>query len=261
VLLGCLSLRVAGAFWEHAGAAADLGWARVRDSGDGEGAVGRLEDRGEDPDRGGLACTVRAEHAEDLPLLGGEGEVLEGDERAVTLANAVRFDGCGHAPLVTETSSLRSLPPFSVCSRTVPMPRTYSLWSSTPGSSGVHSWVSSAFATCDAVAGRHVDAWLGSVDASRPGARGACDVAAGIELGGLLAEVPDVAIRVLAVPVGCLLAQSTAEIEPIVDDDARHAVDRLRLVGDGEDVARGLAVLDAGVDVAGARLERIPLVV
>src|SRR5204862_5156330 len=45
---------------------------------------------------------------------------------------------------VTLTSSLRSLGPFSVCSRTVPMPRTYILWSTVPGSSGVVSCVSSA---------------------------------------------------------------------------------------------------------------------
>jgi hypothetical protein len=84
-------------------------------------------------------------------------------------------------------------------------------------------------------------------------------VAVRVELGGVLAEVPDVAFLVLAVPVGGALAGATAQVEPVVRDDAGDAVDRLGLVR--ENVARGLAVRDAGVDVAGARQEREPLVV
>jgi hypothetical protein len=36
------------------------------------------------------------------------------------------------------------VPPLTECSLTTPMPRTYCLWPSTPGSSGVHSLVTSA---------------------------------------------------------------------------------------------------------------------
>ena len=47
---------------------------------------------------------------------------------------------------LTETSSFRSFAPRSVCSSTLPMPRTYSLWSTVPGSSGVVSSISTVFA-------------------------------------------------------------------------------------------------------------------
>src|SRR5205823_10428048 len=70
---------------------------------------------------------------------------LELPARIRASQGAVARDCSHHAPLVTETSSLRSLGPFSVCSSTVPMPRTYILWSTVPGSRGVVSWVSSVF--------------------------------------------------------------------------------------------------------------------
>ena len=97
---------------------------RVRDARDGEAPARRLEDRRQHPDRGRLAGAVRPEHAEDLAGLRLEAEILDGDERAVALLDASRLDRCAHAPRRKETSSLRSLPPLTVCSSTVPIPRT-----------------------------------------------------------------------------------------------------------------------------------------
>src|SRR5205814_171506 len=102
---------------------------------------------------------------------------------------------------------------------------------------------------------RHVDPRHGTVPACLPGALCARDVAAGVELGGRLAEVPDVALPILGVPVGRALAKLPAQIEPIFHDDARDALDPLRPAGDGHDVARDPAVLDAAVDVDGPRLQ------
>src|SRR5204862_5720983 len=79
--------------------------------------------------------------------------------------------------------------------------------------------------------------------------------------GGRLGEVPDAAGCVLAVPVGRALREPAAQVEPVLDDDAGDALDLLRLAGDRHYVARALSVLDPGVDVAGARFEREPLVV
>src|SRR3954454_13746327 len=106
--------------------------------------------------------------------------------------------------------------------------------------------------------GGHEDAGAGAVDVRlpRPGRAGHMTVA--IELGRLLAEVPDVATAILAVPIGRTFLQPAAKVEPIMDDHAGGAGDRLDLVRDGHDVARTLAVFDTRVDVAGAGLEREP---
>ena len=56
-------------------------WPRTRD------AAGRRREQARDAaDRRGLARAVRPEQAEDLPGLRGEGDVVHGDEIAVTLA-------------------------------------------------------------------------------------------------------------------------------------------------------------------------------
>ena len=105
------------------------------------------------------------------------------------------------------------------------MPRTYILWSSVPGSSGVHSSVSSALAVPGAV-----------TVAKRP-------------------------ITLKWSSAWPLLEEVAAPVEAVLHDETGDAVDRLHLVGDGEHVAGRLAVLDAGEDVAGAWPERIPRVV
>src|SRR5207253_7441752 len=109
--------------------------------------------------------------------------------------------------------------------------------------------------------GEHEDARPCTLDAGAPGAVGVRHVSALVELGGVLAEVPDVALHVLAEPLGSAFAEVAAQVQPVLDDDARDAVDLPRSMGDEEDVASRLAVLDAAVDVGGAGLERVPGVV
>ena len=75
-----------------------------------------------------------------------------------------------------------------------------------------------------------------------------------VELGGLLAEVPHVAVRVLAVPVGGALLEVPVEIQEVTDRNAAGAVDRSRCMRDDHDVAGALPVLDAGVDVPRPRV-------
>src|SRR5207302_2134516 len=108
---------------------------------------------------------------------------------------------------------------------------------------------------------REVDPRRGAVDAGRPGAFGALDVPVRVELGRVLAEVPDVAVRVLCVPVGGALLEPAKEVEPVADSDAGNALDLPRLVRDDDEVAGPLAVLHPCVDPVGAGEEREPLVV
>ena len=93
-------------------------------AGDLEAPSRGSENRGQDADRGRLAGAVRAENAEDLARLGFEAEIGDGDERAVALLDAASLDRRAHEPLRNETSSLRSTGPLTVCSSTVPIPRT-----------------------------------------------------------------------------------------------------------------------------------------
>src|SRR5215467_9263702 len=106
-----------------------------------------------------------------------------------------------------------------------------------------------------------IDAGFSPVDACFPGALGARDVAVSIELGSVLAEVPDVAVRVLAVPVGRALLEPAPHVEAIAHRDAGHTFDAPDPVGGYDDVASGVTVLDSGVDPAGARQKREPRVV
>ena len=107
----------------------------------------------------------------------------------------------------------------------------------------------------------HEDAGPRAVDAGPPRPFGVRHVSALVELGGVLAEVPDVALLVLAVPLGRALAEMAAQIEPVLDDDARDAVDLLRPMGDDDDVAGGMTVLAPSVHVRRAGVEREPGVV
>ena len=108
---------------------------------------------------------------------------------------------------------------------------------------------------------RHEDPGHGAVAAGLPRALGARDAAVRVELRGRLAEVPDVPGPVLRVPVGRPLREPAGEVEAVVDDGARDALDPLRPVRDRDDVARRLPVLDAAVDVDRPRREREPRVV
>src|SRR5436190_7840283 len=108
---------------------------------------------------------------------------------------------------------------------------------------------------------RHVDPGPRTVDAGLPRALRAGHLARGVQFRRGLAVVPDVAGRVLRVPVGRALVQPAPGVEQVADDGAAHTLDRLRLVRDREDLARRLAVLHAAVPVDGARSEREPGVV
>src|SRR5207237_6747455 len=101
----------------------------------------------------------------------------------------------------------------------------------------------------------------GTADAGPPRPLPALDATLLVELRGRLAEVPDVSARVLRVPVLRPLPEATLQVEPVVDLGAAHTVDQLRLVRDGEDVTRRLAILDSTVDVGRSRLEWEPRVV
>ena len=63
----------------------------------------------------------------------------------------------------------------------------------------------------------HEDARHSAVNASSPRALRACDSPLRVELGRLLAEVPDVAPVVLRVPVRCPLCEPTGEVKAVVD--------------------------------------------
>jgi hypothetical protein len=64
-----------------------------------------------------------------------------------------------------------------------------------------------------------------------------------VELGGVLAEVPDVAVCILGVVIERPLLEVTGQVEAVGDYDARCAGGRDRPPGDADDVARRLAVL------------------
>src|SRR5439155_24943796 len=105
---------------------------------------------------------------------------------------------------------------------------------------------------------RHVDARERSVPACLPASLCARHVSAPVELGRRLPEVPDVALPVLRVPVSRALLEPAAQEEPILDDDAGHALDLLDARSDYEDVHGRLSVLHALIDVNGAGPQREP---
>src|SRR4051812_22977275 len=73
--------------------------------------------------------------------------------------------------------------------------------------------------------GEHEDSGVGAVDAALPAPLGALDAAVGVQLGRRLAEVPDVSGLVLGIPVLSLLAQPSAQEEPVADDRAADSLD------------------------------------
>src|SRR4051812_704506 len=113
----------------------------------------------------------------------------------------------------------------------------------------------------DLRAREHEDPGPGAVHPRAPRTASVLDPPGLVELGGVLSEVPDVAAGVLAEPLRRPFLEPPAQVEPILDDDARDAVDLPRPVGRGEDFARGLAVLHPAVDVGRAGPERVPRVV
>src|SRR5262245_8353218 len=108
--------------------------------------------------------------------------------------------------------------------------------------------------------GLHEDTGLGAVDPGVEGPLGADDVAVAVQLGGVLAEVPDVAAAVLGVVVAGPLFQDVVQIQPVGDHPRGHPVDRPGPCGGGDQVERLLAVLGAGVDQGLAWGERKQLV-
>jgi hypothetical protein len=104
--------------------------------------------------------------------------------------------------------------------------------------------------------GRHRDSGLGAVDAGlpRPGGR---DDRAALQLLRVLAEVPDVAVAILGVPVPRVLHDPTVGADDVVHDGRLDAEDRARPVGDRhhDPPEAALAVLLA-VDPPAAREER-----
>src|SRR5262249_6766775 len=81
----------------------------------------------------------------------------------------------------------------------------------------------------DVRVGGHVDAGARPRGAGFPRSLGARTLAVHVELGRVLAEVPDVSVRVLAVPVGRALAKLAGEVEAIQHDRTRDTVDRADL--------------------------------
>jgi len=96
--------------------------------------------------------------------------------------------------------------------------------------------------------GLHEDPRLSAVDSGVPAALGADDPAATVQLGGVLAEVPDVATTVLGVVVAGPLGQDVVQIEPVLDHAGSDPIDQLGPPGSDKQVQRLLAVLCAGVD-------------
>src|SRR3954453_22980216 len=107
---------------------------------------------------------------------------------------------------------------------------------------------------------RHEDPGPGSCRAVLPRALAARDAAMEVELLGGLAEVPDIAGRVLAVPVERVLDE-VAVLEDAVMDYARTpARDGPRVARDAEDLLDRDTLVGTAVAQHGARLQRIPRV-
>src|SRR3954447_25856115 len=90
---------------------------------------------------------------------------------------------------------------------------------------------------------RHEDPGLRAVDAGLPAARAALDLAVLLQRGGRLAQVPDVPVGVLRVPVRRALLEAAVDVYAVVDDGGLHALDRLLAMRDREDVAHLVAIL------------------
>src|SRR5207249_687132 len=79
-------------------------------AGDAGRAARRLEQGGEQMDGGGLPGAVGPEEAEELGLVYGEAEVVEGAERAEVRGEAARLDGRAGPPYAGRTGRARASP-------------------------------------------------------------------------------------------------------------------------------------------------------
>src|SRR5262249_59156924 len=86
--------------------------------------------------------------------------------------------------------------------------------------------------------GVHENAGLRAVLAGEPAAGGVLDVAIAVELGGVLAEVPDVAVAVLRVVVGRPLLEAAAKVEAVRGDGPAGRGDRAGWGGHPPPLAR-----------------------
>src|SRR5204862_2914759 len=92
----------------------------------------------------------------------------------------------------------------------------------------------------------------GAVVSGLPRAFGAHHMAVLVQRLGRLAEIPDIPVPVLGVPIDGVLGQPAAEIQAISDDATAHTEDHLRSARDAEAVDRRLTVLHALVHERGA---------
>src|SRR5205823_6125034 len=83
-------------------------------------------------------------------------------------------------------------------------------------------------------------------------------LARAIELGGVLAEVPDVSVPVLRVVIERPFLKLPVQVQAITDDPTRNAVDALRAAQDDELVAGRLPVFRSAVTEGRSRSEREP---
>src|SRR4029450_10221440 len=108
---------------------------------------------------------------------------------------------------------------------------------------------------------RHVDPGLRTVDSRPPGALPGSHVPLPIELGGVLAEVPDIALGVLRVPLAGAPGDLALGVEVVTNRRRAYALDCPRRVRRRDDLSGRLPVLLAAVLPPPPRLEREPPVV
>src|SRR6187397_1306199 len=107
----------------------------------------------------------------------------------------------------------------------------------------------------------HEDTRACARDAGQPGPLAARHLPGAVELGRVLAEVPDGAARVLGVPVGRPLGEPARRVQAVADPGAADTLDDPCPAGDADDVTARLAVLDASVHERRPGPEREPRVV
>src|SRR5438067_295977 len=207
-----------------------------------------------------MAITTRSAHLRSAPPHADQhGCLLRPPDRALEdLANPA------HVVLVVDDGGLESCPllrPQRVAERPVRGPDARVQAQHLELVLGLPLQVLLAVALPHPRVRRHEDARARAVDARVPGALPARDAPATVELGGVLAVVPDVPARVLYVVVVRALTEVTGRVDAVVDNEAAHATHDLRPLRDLEDVALRLAVLHTLVDQRGARREREPRVV
>src|SRR5215212_81855 len=108
---------------------------------------------------------------------------------------------------------------------------------------------------------REEDAGAGAVAAGLPGALARDHVAVAVELLGVLAEVPDVAVVILRVPVVGDLPRLAVSQHHVMDHGGPHAQDPLGPVHDAHPVGEPAVPVDAAIAPLAARNEREPRIV